>query len=372
MGFNTKALNRRYRIGFITINGSNSSTRCCSSLSEFSRQNSSAPEESAILHNNRVLSHDTSIDSDDGKHENRFHEQKSYNRWTKGDSKELIDLEKTRRQLLDSNDDRWNQKSVELAKNSLITRRRIPPNFIKEIFIPHLERFIWESRIAPPWYILEIVIAYSQMPIINSSLSDLLADTVLLRIVDYVGPDFVKMLFPFYRMRPKDSNLFAHFSIELEEHFYELSTLHLIAIVRVYAKIDKNEQQIEFIEQMVIPRLQQDIAKYDTEELSALLVSLAAAPKMETSADVPLLAAIIPQIEKRFDETPILTTIVNLNALCRLRVYHKRLLDLASVDLGDRWRIRNIPPKYIAVAVWTFSRFNLLDRILPAFEELVN
>lgn len=266
---------------------------------------------------------------------------------------------------------RWRETAVEVTKTDIVTRRRIPPNFVKDVFLPHLERWVWKARTTPPWYLIELIIAYSQMPVINPSLAKILSEIVVLRLEDLNGPEFVKILLPLYRLLPHDLDLFAHLSVELEEHFYELSTLNLIAIVRIYARLPKNEQQTHFLESHVIPRLQSDIARYDTEELSALLLSLASLKAMDVNANVPLLAAIVPQIERRYDETPLLTSIINLNALCRLRVYHRRLVDLLSEDLSNEYKVRNLPSRYIAMALWTFTRYGVRSRILRVFEDLV-
>lgn len=266
---------------------------------------------------------------------------------------------------------RWQHTAVEVPKKDVVTRRRVPPNFVKDVLMPHLERWIWKARTTPPWYLMELIVAYSQMPVINASLAKILSEVLILRLEDFNGPEFVKMLLPLYRLRPEDLSLFAHISVELEEHFYELTTLNLIAIVRVYARLPKNDQQTQFLESHVIPRLQSDIARYDTEELSALLLSLASLKAMDVHANVPLLAAIVPQIERRYDETPLLTSIINVNALCRLRVYHKRLVDLLCHDLSNPYKIRNLPPKYVAMALWTFTRYGVRDRVLPVFTSLV-
>jgi hypothetical protein len=106
-----------------------------------------------------------------------------------------------------------------------------------------------------------------------------------------------------------------------------------------------------------------------------MVVSVAQASHLDGSVqrDLDVLSALIPAVEERFAETPLLVQLNTLWALTQLRVTHHALLEATAGDLLDVKRVADMPAKYLCRALWIYRRSNrlglVLNSLLPAAEE---
>ena len=187
----------------------------------------------------------------------------------------------------------------------------------------------------------------------------------------FSGWDILSVLQPMKEMTPKNHSLFVQFAERLsgKDIFPSLTTLNLMGIIRVFTKVDNASDPtiMKFISQKVLPRVTSEVAKFDAVELVDVLASIADhAVRSGAAQDAHLLAIVLPEIEKRYNETSLLHSITNMNSLCKLRVLHPGLLERITKDLNDPLRLRNIPPKYLSRVVWVFARYGRLDQIFSS------
>jgi len=145
-----------------------------------------------------------------------------------------------------------------------------------------------------------------------------------------------------------------------------------VGLIRVFAKVPKKD--LALLAQLV-PRLRDSLREYDAHEISEMVVSVAQASQLDGSVqrDLDVLAALIPAVEERFAETPLLVQLNTLWALTQLRVTHHKLLEATAGDLLDAKRVADMPAKYLCRALWIYRRSNrinlVLNALVPAAEE---
>ncbi|EAN31971.1 hypothetical protein TpMuguga_04g00619 [Theileria parva strain Muguga] len=82
-------------------------------------------------------------------------------------------------------------------EKSVVLRKPIPKNFIRETLLPHLEHNVaYNCMKFPPDVVLQIGIAYSKLPhfIRQRSIEDALVEAFRFRMTDYSAPDCIQLL----------------------------------------------------------------------------------------------------------------------------------------------------------------------------------
>lgn len=253
---------------------------------------------------------------------------------------------------------------------ALVKASKIPENYIGETLLPHLEGAIVEQghTMWPP-ELAKVTVAYSKMPVKNKTICQKLADSVAFRLDGFGPEELVAVLFPLFEMAPANEKLWRLLARRAVKVMDQLSTMNLIAVVRVFGKLGRNE---EGVLDRALPRVAAEIGQFDSFELNALLVAIGDhAESGGTRKDVHLLSVLLPEVVRKYGETSLLHTVENLWCLCRLKVYHRELMELAIRDLSNPSRIARLPPKYIAKVCWVMARFKRLDAVLKAFTPLI-
>ncbi|AFZ81290.1 hypothetical protein BEWA_006990 [Theileria equi strain WA] len=307
---------------------------------------------------------------------------------------------------------------TEAANKSVVLRKPIPRNFIKETLLPHLEHNVaYNAGKFPPSVMLQIGIAYSKLPafIRQRSIEDALVESFRYRMVDFGVSDCIQLLNTCLQLQGLRSvAVYDEIISRLETpHLYNsMTSLNRLGVCRALSRIigtaqpinekgesfkqltcswgindyktsilrpwsyivrnirDKRigrlvDRLVTFGGERILPQLEEDLSKYGTSELTHLLSVLAQRTERDnTILDFPIVAILMHHIIRMYDKTPLLYSLSNLCSLCRLKIRHDKFIELVSNDLKDPLKTANIYHKHLSRTIWVLARFDLLDKLL--------
>ncbi|UKJ89826.1 hypothetical protein MACJ_003080 [Theileria orientalis] len=134
---------------------------------------------------------------------------------------------------------------------SVILRKPIPKNFIKETLLPHLEHNVaYNCMKFPPEVVLQIGIAYSKLPhfIRQRSIEDALIESFRYRMVDYTAVDCIQLLNTCFQLQGLRSiavydDIISR--LEVPHVFNSINSLNRLGICRSVAKIINHTQRLK-------------------------------------------------------------------------------------------------------------------------------
>jgi hypothetical protein len=268
--------------------------------------------------------------------------------------------------------------SARLSSQDLVVSDRLPQDFVDETLLPHLEGQIKDQiHVYVPAELCRVSRAYakfhrSQGRRPQRHLIEKLAGTVKYRMVAFQAVDIVDVLPSMLMLCPQDDEVFKMLGDRTMQLVDDFSAPNLVGVIRCFAKVPNKD--LSLLAQLV-PRLRDSLGQYDTHEISDMIVSVAQASELDGTVrkDLDVLSALIPEVEARFAETPLLVQLNTLWALTQLRVTHHRLLEATAGDLRTPIKVADMPTKYVCRALWIYRRSNrlslVMDALLPSCEE---
>ncbi|GBE58863.1 hypothetical protein, conserved [Babesia ovata] len=306
------------------------------------------------------------------------------------------------------------------AESNIMLRKPIPKNFIRETFLPHLEHNVaYNAHKFPPAVVLQIAIAYSKLPafIRQRAIEDSLVATFIDRMVDYSAADCVQLLntslqlqglrnlkvFREILKRLQDKHVFgsitvinrlglvrnisrivqrAHVlqgdstSVPLEVDMLDMSK-YRASILKPWTLITSSlrcndlkklcNDFVDFGGDALLPQLEFEMQTFDSNELCDLLgVFAERAERDSAKLDFPVIAILMQRIIELNDQTPLSNKLANVCSLCRLGVLHEGYLTMVAEEMQDPLKVNNIYHRHLARALWAFSRFGMLSKVLES------
>lgn len=237
--------------------------------------------------------------------------------------------------------------------------KRLPEDFVENTLKPHLESQLLSNIHAyTPAELVKIARAYSKQNEIQYVLCKKLVDTVKWRIDGFDAVDIVDIMSALWTMAPGDDELFDVVEKRIVKKVEDFSALNLMGLIRIFNK--RASKHHDFLG-MVLPRLRKLLEDYEALELSDMLVSMAQSP--EAAADMDILMTLVPEVERRYSEVSLVTSINNVWALTHLKVVHPRLLDAVAKDLSNTKKSQDLTPAYMARSTWVYRRCNAWDKV---------
>eukprot|EP01068_Selenidium_serpulae_P004307 Selendium_serpulae@DN3503_c0_g1_i1.p1 len=266
--------------------------------------------------------------------------------------------------IFKSKKERWKKEAdgvAPRAEGEVGMKRESPKRFIEDTLLPHLEdQILRKSDSLPPGNLLELAKAYSNVPVRQNPLADLLFGHIKRRWDDFTPAMCVELLMPTWILiGPSDPEIYKMLSRTIGDNLADLTTTNLIGVLRVFAKLTKSMRPEPFFSREVVPRVWAGLEEMTPIELCDILGSIS--HQGGEGAEREMLELLLMQVVRKYEQTSLLHSTLNLGSLCRLKVYHKELLELLSNDLKDPFRIRGLPAQQLAHVVWMMSRFGKLD-----------
>eukprot|EP00923_Selenidium_pygospionis_P033955 GHVN01059413.1.p1 GENE.GHVN01059413.1~~GHVN01059413.1.p1 ORF type:complete len:394 (+),score=14.00 GHVN01059413.1:615-1796(+) len=260
---------------------------------------------------------------------------------------------------------------IRRADGSVMIRPRIPPDYVENTLTPHLEYTIcYVGYSLPASRLVDLCEAYSRLPVRQKLVAKHLFRLIKFRWDDFHYKHALRILQPAWALLGTgDVPFLVAIANRLELYSGDLTGLQLIGVMRVYAKLAPHLRPEPFFSQTVVPRAWAALGEFDASELSDILV--ATSFEHTEKWDRELLELLLLQLVRRYNETSLMHTISNLAALCRLRIYHPQLMELATRDLTNPDRVYGMPGLSAATVLWVFARFGQLDSVLPALTPIV-
>ncbi|UKK02821.2 hypothetical protein MACK_002918 [Theileria orientalis] len=175
--------------------------------------------------------------------------KKKSSKISKKTSKDSAEHKKVDGDDLDKHKDGSKDLSDSQAR-SVILRKPIPKNFIKETLLPHLEHNVaYNCMKFPPEVVLQIGIAYSKLPhfIRQRSIEDALIESFRYRMVDYTAVDCIQLLNTCFQLQGLRSiavydDIISR--LEVPHVFNSINSLNRLGICRSVAKIINHTQRL--------------------------------------------------------------------------------------------------------------------------------
>jgi hypothetical protein len=248
-----------------------------------------------------------------------------------------------------------------------VLSKRLPEDFVENTLKPHLESQLLSNIHAyTPAELVKIARAYSKQQGIQYALCQKLVGTVKWRIDGFEAVDIVDIMSSLWTMAPGDDELFDVLEKRIVAKLEDFNALNLMGLIRIFNK--RASKHHDFLG-TVLPRLRKLLANYEALELCDMLVSMAQSP--EAAADMDILMTLVPEVERRYDEVSLVSSINNLWALTQLKVVHERLLDRVAADLSNPKKSQDLTPAYMARSTWVYRRCNAWDKVSPVLLPLL-
>jgi hypothetical protein len=200
-----------------------------------------------------------------------------------------------------------------------------------------------------------------------------LFETVKYRMAGFEAIDIIDILPSALVLVPEDDELFAMISDRIKEKVDDFNALNLVGVVRVYLK----RGDVQVVKDLLLPRLIESLKSYDTIEIAEMLIAIgqATGTDLSLSGDVHILQCLVPEVEQKFDELPLVVQLNCVWALAKLNVNHKLMREAVVGRFTDKQLVEDLPTKVVAKAVWIFGRLGawsespgLIDAVVPVIK----
>lgn len=255
----------------------------------------------------------------------------------------------------------------EPQSSAVVLSKRLPQDFVENTLMPHLEAQLLDSiHVYTPAELCQIARTYSKQDIRQTVLVQKLSDTVKYRMDGFEAVDLVDILGPIWIMIPSDDELFEMLEQRILLKLDDFTALNMIGVIRIF---NKRASKHHALLEKVVPRLRELLGNYEGVELSEMLVSMA--QSAEAATDMDVLMALVPEIERRYDEVSLVHAINNVWALTQLRMRHEGLLARVAQDLNHAMKAKDLTPGYMARIAWVYRRCNAWEMVSESILPLI-
>ena len=265
-------------------------------------------------------------------------------------------------------------------RSGVVLSKRVPEEFIQNTLLPHLEERMRSSiHVYTPSQLVQVARSYAKYTADREDrgagpLIEKLFETVKYRMPGFEAADIIDILPSALALTPDDDELFGMLSDRMREKIDDFNALNLVGVVRVYLK----RGDVQLVKELFLPRLLESLKDYDTIEIAEMLIAIGQATGTDVSlqGDVHVLQCLVPELEQKFDDLPLVVQLNCVWALAKMKVNHKLMRDTVVGRLCDAQLVSDLPTKVLAKAVWIFGRLgawkenpSLLTAILPVVKQ---
>jgi hypothetical protein len=261
-------------------------------------------------------------------------------------------------------------------RSGVVLSKRVPEEFIQNTLLPHLEERMRSSiHVYTPTQLVQVTRSYAKYAADREDrgagpLIEKLFETVKYRMPGFEAIDIIDILPSALMLAPEDDELFGMIADRMNEKIDDFNALNLVGGVRVYLK----RGDVQIVKDLLLPRLIESLKSYDSIEIAEMLIAIgqATGTDVSLSGDVHILQCLVPEVEQKFDELPLVVQLNCLWALAKLNVNHKLMRDTVVSRFCDPKLVADLPTKVLSKAIWIFGRIGawkdssaLLETILP-------
>ena len=262
-------------------------------------------------------------------------------------------------------------------RSGVVLSKRVPEEFIQNTLLPHLEERMRSSiHVYTPTQLVQVARSYAKYSADRDDrgagpLVEKLFETVKYRMPGFEAIDMIDILPSALALVPEDDELFGMLSDRMKEKIDDFNALNLLGVVRVYLK----RGDVQVVKEVLLPRLIDSLKSYDSIEIAEMLIAIgqATGTDLSLSGDVHILQCLIPEIESKFNELPLVVQLNCVWALAKMNVNHKQMREAIVERFCDARTVADLPTKILAKAIWIFGRIGawkeselLVNSVLPA------
>jgi hypothetical protein len=264
-------------------------------------------------------------------------------------------------------------------RSGVVLSKRVPEDFIQKTLLPHLEERMRSSiHVYTPGQLVQVARSYAKYTADREDrgagpLVGKLFETVKYRMPGFEAIDIIDILPSAAVLCPEDDELFSMLSDRMKEKIDDFNALNLVGVVRVYLK----RGDVQVVKDLLLPRLIESLKNYDSIEIAEMLIAIGRATGTDLclSGDVHVLQCLIPELEQRFDELPLVVQLNCVWALSKMNVNHRLMRETIIKRFRDTKLVEDLPAKILAKSVWIFGRIgawksnpDLADVMLPVIQ----